>query len=252
MTIRCGVEDGIGTLTLDHPPLNILTQSMLAELRVALKKLAMDGRTRVLLIAAGGRQFSAGADVGEHLPPQYRELIPGFIETVKRIVEFPAPVIAAVRGKCLGGAFELVLAADFIIAGEGATFGLPEIMLGVAPPAACALLPELCARGLAAELVLTGEAIGAEAARAAGLVRRVVPDDRVEAEALDLARRMTRHSGAALRLAKRALRLGIGARRAEALAGARDLYVEELMQTHDAVEGLQAFLQKRQPVWTHR
>jgi cyclohexa-1,5-dienecarbonyl-CoA hydratase len=252
MTIQTRFEDGVGTLTLCRPPLNILTRALLAELRDALQHMAREHDLRVLVLAAEGRHFSAGADVAEHLPPQFRELIPEFIATVQRVAEFPAPVVAAVRGKCLGGAFEVVQAADIVVAGESASFGQPEILLGVSPPAACALLPELCAPGLAAELVLTGEAIGARQALESGLVRRVVPDDAVESEARDLARRMARHSGAALRLTKRALRSGLAARRAAALAAAAAVYVDELMQSEDAVEGLQAFLEKRQPVWKHR
>ena len=252
MTIRTTVEEGIGTLTLCHPPLNILTQAMLAEMRDALKGWTDDGGVRLVLIAAEGEHFSAGADVGEHLPPRFRELIPSFLETVKLLAEFPMPVVAAVGGKCLGGGFEVAQAADMIVAGEGASFGQPEIMLGVLPPAACALLPGLCAPGIAAELVLTGDAISAHRAREAGLVCRVVPDDRVGGEARELAKRMARHSGPALRLAKRALRYGVAARRAEALAAAEALYMGELMQAEDAEEGLRAFLERRKAVWKHR
>jgi cyclohexa-1,5-dienecarbonyl-CoA hydratase len=252
MTIRTALEDGIGTLTLCRPPLNILNGEMLAAMREALASLATERELRVLVIAADGKHFSAGADVGEHQPPRYRELIPDFLESVKRIDEFPAPVVAAVRGRCLGGGFELVQAADTIVAAEGASFGQPEITLGVLPPAACALLPDLCGPRLAAELVFTGDAIGAAEALAAGLVGRVVPEDRLEHEAGSLARRMARHSGAALRLAKRALRQGASGPRARALAFAQAIYLDELMRTHDAVEGLQAFVEKRSPQWSHQ
>jgi cyclohexa-1,5-dienecarbonyl-CoA hydratase len=252
MTIRTALQDGIGTLTLCHPPLNILTRAMLAELRESLGRLEAERGLKVLVVAADGKHFSAGADVGEHLPPQYRELIPEFVETVRAIAEFPAPVLAAVRGRCLGGGFEVAQAADLIVAGEGASFGQPEIVLGVLPPAACALLPGLCAPGLAAELVLTGDAITARRAEAAGLVVRVVPDDRIEAEAMELAKRMARHSGAALRQTKRALRAGVAAGRRDALAAAQAIYVDGLMKTEDAVEGLRAFMEKRTPMWTNR
>jgi len=252
MTIKTRVEDGIGTLTLAHPPLNILTQAMLAEMRAALERLAADRGVRVLVLAAAGKHFSAGADVGEHLPPKFRDLIPAFIATVRMIAEYPAPVVAAVGGRCLGGGFEVAQAADMIVAGEGASFGQPEIMIGVLPPAACALLPGLCAPGLAAELVLTGDPIDSRRALEAGLVHRVVPDDRIEAEAMALAQRMARHSGAALRLTKRALRHGTAGGSADALAAAEAIYVDELMRTEDALEGLEAFLEKRKPVWKHQ
>ena len=252
MTTRTELADGIGTLMLCRPPLNILTQEMLAELRGSLARLAGEPELRVLVIAADGKHFSAGADVGEHLPPKYRELIPDFLTTIQRIDEFPAPVVAAVRGRCLGGGFELVQAADTIVAAEGASFGQPEIALGVLPPAACALLPGRCGPRLAAELVLTGDPIPAAEALAAGLVGRVVPDERLETETAALARRMARHSGAALRLAKRALKRGAPGSHATALAAARSIYLDELMNTRDALEGLQAFVEKRSPEWSHR
>lgn len=251
MTIQSNVADGIAKLTLSNPPLNILTRALMASLRDALPQLAGQSDLRVLLLTADGKHFSAGADVGEHMPPEYRELIPEFTETIRMLSEFPLPVVAAVRGRCLGGGFELVQAADMVIATEQAMFGQPEIMLGVSPPAACALLPGLCAPGLAAELVLTGDPITAQRALDAGLVAQLVPDGKLDEAALALADRLTRHSGPALRLTKKQLRVGVEAHRAAALRGAAQIYIDELMQTADAIEGLQAFLDKRKPQWTH-
>ncbi|MEE9131932.1 MAG: enoyl-CoA hydratase-related protein [Gemmatimonadota bacterium] len=244
--------EGIGRLVLNQPPLNILTRELMAHLRERLAELELEESLRVLVLQAKGKHFSAGADVGEHLPPDFEEMIPEFIDTVAAIYNFPLPVIAAVRGRCLGGGFELVQGADLVVAGENAVFGQPEIVLGVLPPAACALLPELCGPSLAAELVLTGGTISAQEAAAAGLVRHVVPDDRVEEEALEIAGRIARHSAAALRRTKLALRAGSVGRVRDALAQAGRIYVEDLMATEDAVEGLQAFLEKRQAVWKHR
>jgi cyclohexa-1,5-dienecarbonyl-CoA hydratase len=252
MTVQASYDDGVGRLVLNHPPVNILTRELMAGLREQLAALGSEKSLRALVLTAEGKHFSAGADVGEHLAPEYEEMIPEFIDTIMALYNFPAPVIAAVRGRCLGGGFEVVQAADIVIAGEGAVFGQPEIMLGVLPPAACALLPELCAPGLAADLVLSGDTINAQEAAAAGLVRRVVSDDSVEEEALALAGRMARHSAAALRMTKRALRAGIEGRVAEAMSRAGAIYVEELMATEDANERLKAFLEKRESVWKHR
>lgn len=252
MTIRTSVEDGVGRIVLDQPPLNILSQKLLGDLREELATLEADKTLRVLVLSAEGKHFSAGADVGEHLPPAYEQMIPQFIDTVAAIDSFPLPVIAAVKGRCLGGGFELAQAADMIVAGEGAVFGQPEIMLGVLPPAACAVLPDICASGQAAEIVFTGESLSAQEAQQAGLVLRVVPDDRVEVEALDLADKIARHSAASLRVTKRAFRSGLADRRAAAMAEVDKIYVDELMRTEDAVEGLQAFLDKRKPTWKHQ
>jgi cyclohexa-1,5-dienecarbonyl-CoA hydratase len=217
----------------------------MAQIREELAHLATERSLRVLILEAEGKHFSAGADVGEHMPPEHEALIPEFIDTIAAIDAFPLPVIAAVRGRCLGGGFELVQPADFVIAGEGAKFGQPEIMLGVLAPAACVLLPRLGTRAAAAEIVFTGDAIGADYAAHLGFVWKVVPDDRVEDEALQLAQRISRHSGAALRITKRALK-------SHQLSDAGEIYVDVLMQTKDAIEGLTAFTEKRQPSWHHQ
>ena len=252
MAVETKLENGIGTLTLNNPPVNILTREVMGALRDELAKLAEEPTLRVLVLMAEGKHFSVGADVGEHMPPEFEEMIPEFIDTIAAIDAFPLPVIAAVRGRCLGGGFELIQPVDLVVAGEGATFGQPEILLGVLPPAACALLEELSSPGLAAEIVFTGDSITAQQAFEAGLVRRVVPDEDVEGEALELAGRIARHSAAALRSTKRALCAGSAARRADALRQAGEVYVGELMQTEDAVEGLSSFLEKRKPEWKHR
>ncbi|MDH4352181.1 MAG: enoyl-CoA hydratase/isomerase family protein [Gemmatimonadota bacterium] len=249
--VRCDVADGIAQLTLHNPPVNILTRAVLGEVRTHLTALERETSLRVVVLQAEGRHFSAGADVGEHLPPTFADLIPEFTATIRALWEFPLPVIAAVRGRCLGGGFELVQPADAIIAGAGAQFGQPEILLGVLPPAACALLPRLCGPARAATIVLGGDSLTADEARACGLVMDVVSDDQVEAAALALAARFARHSGAALRATKRVLRQAADQPVSAGLATAERIYVEDLMQTRDAVEGLEAFVAKRQPSWVH-
>ena len=251
-TVRVSVASGVARLHLEHPPLNILTRHVLADLRTALRDLSHDTALRVAMLTAEGPHFSAGADVREHLPPHDAALIPEFLDTVAALEAFPVPVIAGVRGQCLGAGFELVQAVDLIVAGEGATFGQPEIRLGVIPPAACVLLPQKVPAALARWVVYSGDPITARAAEQAGLVTRVVPDGAVVDAAADLAARIGRHSAAALRLAKRAFRQAAADTSAGALRGAGDLYLRELMATADAVEGLRAFVEKRSPAWSHR
>ncbi len=251
--VRRAIQDGIARVTLDSPPLNILTRQVLSELRAAFAALAADATLRVAVLSGEGKHFSAGADVAEHLPPAWKAMIAEFLETVTELRAFPVPLIAAVRGRCLGGAFEVVQAADLVVAGEGATFGQPEIVLGVIPPVACALLPGLAGPARAAQIVFTGDAMTSAEALAAGLVAQVVPDDQVDAQAMALAGRIARHSAVALRVAKRALRSPERERaEAGALAAAGRRYAKELMPSADATEGLTAFLEKRQPTWTHR
>ena len=249
MTAVTAVESGIGRIVLDNPPLNILTGDVLRRIRSELGTLADQPDLRVLLLAAVGKHFSAGADVAEHLPPHHLSLIPLFLETIAALDQFPVPIVAAVRGKCLGGAFELIQPADLIIAAESARFGQPEIVLGVFPPAACALLPGRLPPALVSRVLYTGEPISAADAMRAGFVARVVPDESVDEVALEESRRIARHSAVALRATKRALRAARGSAHAAALDEAGRIYLQELMASHDAVEGLRAFTEKRRPVW---
>jgi cyclohexa-1,5-dienecarbonyl-CoA hydratase len=240
----------IGRIVLDHPPLNILTRGGLHELRVELARLAEERGLRVLVLTAAGKHFCAGADVAEHLPPHHAALIPEFLETVAALAEFPVPVVVGVQGRCLGGGFELVQAADLIVAGESAVFGQPEIALGVVPPAACVLLPEWLPRGLAARLIYSGAPISAREAERAGLVAQVVPDAAVEAATLELAATIARHSAAALRIAKQTLSEERAWARRAALQRAGRIYLTDVMATADALEGLRAFVDKRPAVWS--
>lgn len=246
------IDTGVATITLDAPPLNLLTREALAGIRARLAELAGDDRLRALVLRAEGRHFSAGASVEEHLPGAFEAMIPEFAETIVAIYRFPLPVIAAVRGRCLGGGFELVQAADVVVAAEDAMLGQPEIQLGVFPPAACALLPLRTRSSLAAELIFAGESLTAHEALQAGLVARVVPATALDDVAEGLARRIARHSGASLRAAKRALRAAAGGDVVSGIERATAIYVDELMGTEDAAEGLRAFLEKRHAVWSHR
>ena len=167
---------------------------------------------------------------------------------------FPLPVVAAVRGRCLGGGFELAQAADLIVAGEGASFGQPEILLGVTAPAACVLLPRRCGYGAAAEILFTGDAIArGPRERSWDSCTRSSPTTRWTSEALALARAIARHSarGAARDQAHAARDGGDAARRRRCAWPAR-AYVDDVMRTDDALEGLKAFLEKRPAAWRHR
>ncbi len=244
--------DGVLTLAIDNPPLNILTQAVLAEIRTALHDLADDSSVRVLVLTAAGKHFSAGADVREHLPGAFEKMIPEFMETVDAIRTFPVPVIASVTGKCLGGGFELAMAADLIAASDTAAFGQPEILLGVIPPAACVLLPRLIPPGTARYLIMSGEVLTAEEARTLGLVHRTFAQDELEKGTLETARAIARNSRAALRIAKQAFLDTETRRTPDALSRATRLYLDDLMNTEDSVRGLRAFVDKQQPQWRHR
>ena len=240
-------------LVLDAPPANVITQAMIAELRARLDALAADPDVRLLTLEGAGGHFSYGASVPEHLPPAVAALLPAFHKLIRDLLAFPAPTLAIVRGRCLGGGFELALACDGIFAAEGAQLGVPEVTLGVFPPAAAALLPLRIGVSKATRAVLTGEVRAATAWQADGLMLDVLEGERllgaVEEWAItNIAPRSTialRHAATASRAVLRTVAL-------PTLALLEDQYMTALLATHDAIEGCAAFVEKRQPVWTHR
>jgi cyclohexa-1,5-dienecarbonyl-CoA hydratase len=179
-------------------------------------------------------------------------MLHAFHAVCRALLDFPHPTIARVHAAALGGGCEVVLCCDLAVAGASAKLGLPEITLGVFPPLAAVLLPRLAGRRAAVEAVLCGEVLPAESALRLGLLSEVVPDDRLDERIAARAARLTGLSGAALRLARRALRRGAEGPLEGALKDVEDIYLKELMRTEDANEGLKAFLEKRQPSWRHR
>jgi cyclohexa-1,5-dienecarbonyl-CoA hydratase len=239
------------TLTLNRPPLNVLSIPMLEELNRALDR--VDGEIRLVLLRSGiERAFSAGADVGDHVPERVEQMLAELHRAIIRLWEMEALSIAVVRGHCLGGGMELALSCDFVLAGESARFGQPEIQLGCFPPVAAVLLPHLIGPRRAAEVILTGKTFTAREAETMGLVTRVVRDEEVSAAVEALVDDLARKSPIALRFAKRALRYGRSPDPRAALRAVERLYLDELMATEDAREGIRAFLEKREPVWTGR
>jgi cyclohexa-1,5-dienecarbonyl-CoA hydratase len=250
--VHMDVIDGVVTITLDRPPLNILTRAMIGELELAVAAAAEGPRRTALVLRAEGKAFCAGVDVADHTSERVGEMIPRFGRLFTRLRTFPAPTIAVVHGAALGGGMELALGCDLVLAAESARFGQPEIKLGVFPPIAAALFPHLIGYQQAARLILTGEPITAEEAQRLGLVTFVVPDSELPARLDQLVGQLRALSAAALSLAKAALLLGADRGVARALAPIEDLYLTDLMACVDADEGLRAFMEKRAPVWQHR
>jgi len=249
-TVRWHAEHGVGRVTLDRPPLNILSIGMLRELLSALKEAATEHSLKALVVRAKGKMFSAGVDVADHTAEKVAEMISLFDRTCVSLAEFPAPTIAVVQGSALGGGCELVACCDLVIASEEARFGQPEIQLGVFPPIAAIRLPRQIGARRAAEILLTGELFDAAEAARIGLINRAVPASELEGAAEELVHKLGSLSAAALRACKQATRLG--ADEWLGLEAVERLYLEKLMATQDAQEGLAAFLEKRRPVWSDR
>ena len=242
-------DDGVGRLTLNRPPLNILNIAMIRELSAALEEAARDDSLRVLVVRANGKLFSAGVDVADHTADKVGEMIPLMDHACATLAHFPSPTLAVVHGHALGGGCEVALCCDLILAAEGANFGQPEIKLATLAPVAAVVLQQLIGYRRAAEMLFTGEAIGAPEAARIGLISHAVPAAELDATANDLIAKLSGLSAPVLRLCKQALRLG-----GDGWAGRSSiekLYLEELMLTADAHEGLAAFMEKRPPNWTH-
>ncbi len=246
------VTDGVAHLTLRRPPLNILNIDMLRELETALDTIGREAALKVLIVRAEDtlRVFSAGVDVADHTADKVGVMIPLFDRVCTALVNFPAPTLAVVHGHALGGGCELALCCDLIIAAEAANFAQPEIKLATFAPIATLQLPDLIGYRRAAELLFSGEAIGAAEAARIGLINRAVPSAELDRAVDHMVGQLSALSAAALRVCKRALRLGADSWRS--IPALEDLYLKELMSTHDAHEGLTAFLEKRAPVWSDR
>ena len=206
MTTKATLEGGVATLTLNNPPLNILTRGVLASLRASLAEWADDLSLRVLVLVAEGSNFSAGADVVEHLPPTFTEMIPEFVDTIEALASFGSRSWWRSRGDASAAAssWRLPGTSSSRARARSSAAGNCARRHGAGRLRAAAAADDF---GRASEMLLTGDTITAAQAREAGIVQRVVTDDRVQAEALVLARRMARHSAVALRETKRSMRV---------------------------------------------
>ncbi|HWP10846.1 MAG TPA: cyclohexa-1,5-dienecarbonyl-CoA hydratase [Ramlibacter sp.] len=237
-------------LSLARPKANLVDAAMIMALHGALIEYRKTKTLRGVLLDAQGPHFSFGASVEEHLPDQCAKMLGSLHALIVAMVEFPAPILVAVRGQCLGGGLEVALAGGPIFASPTAQFGQPEIKLGVFAPAASVLLPYRVTQPMAESLLLTGRSINATEAAASGLVQAIAEDP--EAAALEwFEQHLQGRSAAALACALAATRGQMLRDVRKRLAEVEQLYLERLMRTHDANEGLAAFLAKRQPAWTH-
>jgi cyclohexa-1,5-dienecarbonyl-CoA hydratase len=241
---------GVARLTLDRPPLNVLHIPLLRELDDALTAVADDAGARALVLTGKGKAFCAGVDVADHTPERIGTTLELFHSAIRTLLDLQLPVIAAVNGAALGGGCELVLACDVVLARAGAKLGQPEIRLGAFPPVAAVLMPRLLGRQRALDLILSGEVFTAEEALGWGLVTRVVAENIFDAAVAAYAEKLASLSRPVLRLAKRATREGELGEPTGAIEAAERLYLDELMNLDDAREGLSAFMEKRDPVWS--
>ncbi|MFO1221639.1 MAG: cyclohexa-1,5-dienecarbonyl-CoA hydratase [Burkholderiaceae bacterium] len=251
LTVWLDADGALLRLRLARPKANIVDAQMIAALHGALVAHGGNRHLRGVLLDAEGPHFSFGASVEEHLPARCAQMLASLHELIIAMVEFPVPILVAVRGQCLGGGLEVALAGHWIYAAPDALFGQPEMKLGVFAPAASVLLPYRMHLPMAEDLLYSGRSIGAAAAHACGLVHTVADDP--QAAALGwFHEHLLGKSAAALACATAAARGAMQRDVRQRLAEVERLYLDQLMATRDANEGLAAFLAKRKPQWEHR
>ena len=244
-------EGALLRLRLARPKANILDAAMIAALERAFAEHAANSALRGVLIDHEGPHFSFGASVEEHLPEQCAAMLKSLHALVLRMLEWPVPVLVAARGQCLGGGLEFACAGNFLFGAPDAQFGQPEMKLAVFAPAASCLLPPRVGQSRAEDLLLSGRSIDARTALAWGLLNELAEDPASAALAyFDL--HLANKSASSLAYALRAARAPLVEQLHRRLAEVETLYLDGLMKTRDALEGLHAFLDKRTPKWEHK
>jgi cyclohexa-1,5-dienecarbonyl-CoA hydratase len=237
-------------LRLARPKPNLVDAAMIAALHGAFANHRDHAGLRGVLLDAEGPHFSFGASVEEHLPDRCATMLASLHALILSMLEFPAPILVVVRGQCLGGGLEVALAGGPIFAAPDAQLGQPEMKLGVFAPAASCLLPYRVNQPDAEDLLFSGRSISGEEAKHIGLVQTVAADPEAAALAYFEQHLMSK-SATALACALAAVRGAYIADVRRRLADVERIYFDRLMRTHDATEGLAAFLAKRQPQWEH-
>jgi cyclohexa-1,5-dienecarbonyl-CoA hydratase len=248
---RGGNEGALLRLRLARPKANLIDTEMIGALFVALETHRDNPGLLAALLDHQGPHFSFGASVEEHLPERCEAMLRQLHSLLHEMLGWPRPILVAVRGQCLGGALELAAAGSLIFAAPDAQLGQPEIKLGVFAPAASVLLPLRIGQARAEDLLLSGRSISAAQAAAWGLVSEAA-DDPAAAALAYFDKHLSARSAASLGLAVRAAREPFAQLARARLDDVEALYLEQLMATRDAHEGLNAFIGKRQPKWEHR
>lgn len=247
--VSVDVQGKLARITLAHPPLNVIDFQMMDELSTALQELERNREVSVVVFSGGERAFSAGVDVAVHTPDKINMMFQKFHGLIGALVKFPKITIAEVQGACLGGGAELAMVCDMAYTTPDAKWGFPEITLGCYPPVACTALAALVGQKRAAELVFTGRTFNGEEAAAWGLANEARPAAELKEAIQRTVDSLLKLSPASLAIAKKAFYAWDSVHLDKGLARAEKIYLEELMQTEDAKEGVAAWMEKRKPVW---
>lgn len=250
--VRSTVRDDILYITLDAPPVNVMTAAVMHALSDALERGHADPSLKAISLEAEGKTFCAGADVGEHRPEQAPAMIAGFSRLFRLLGASELPVVMCVDGAALGAGFELALMADILVSSDRATFGQPEIRLGFFAPVGVAWLAARVGVAHAVEITSTGRSYSAAEMHAMGLVSRLVESHRLADEREAILGDLRRSSALVMRMNVRLTRALAGRPFEEARREAERVFLRELMATDDVREGIASFYEKRRPVWRNR
>jgi cyclohexa-1,5-dienecarbonyl-CoA hydratase len=248
--ISVEIKDAVTRIALQNPPLNVIDIPMMEELAHTLTEIETQPHVSIIVLSGAEKAFSAGVDVAAHTSDKVEEMLTKFHAVIRTLIATRKITLAAVHGHCLGGGAELAMVCDIVYTAEDAQWAFPEIKLGCYPPVACAALAALVGHKRAAELILTGRSIGGREVAENGLATRSVPEPDLAAAVEDCNRQLLALSPAALAIAKKAFYAWDAAHFNKDLARSEKIYLEELMKTKDAHEGICAFLEKRNPLWS--
>ena len=239
----------IAQITLISPPLNVIDLAMMRELASALTEIEARSDISVVVLSGQGQSFSAGVEVAAHTPDRAASMLTEFHAIIRALIATKKVTIAAVQGDCMGGGAELAMVCDIVITTEDAQWRFPEIKLVCYHPVAATALSALVGQKLASDLILTGRMISGRQAVEAGLATRSTLGDELKVVMHELTERLASLSPAVLAITKKAIYAWDSIHFDKGLARAERIYLEELMKTEDAEEGIRAFLEKRNPAW---
>src|SRR5246127_1542786 len=246
------VVDSIARLTLNHAPHNVLTVPMMKEMAEAIESLNGRADVKAILLQSSQQAFSAGISLEDSRPDRVFQTLDAFTRVFQAMVDISKPVVVVVNGPAIGAGSELVGFADVVLATPNAKFAQPEVKLGVFPPFAAVMLPQLIGPKKTYELILTGQAISAEEGYNLGFINRVVAEKDLDKTLEEVLARISEFSAPVLEMTKKVISTTMGLPLELAMKKSQSIYLNQLMDLEDAQEGLRAVLEKRKPVWKNR